>query len=73
MADTSLRSEGVNEEMRIENGILTITEEAFSRLTNGPVILEIYREEERPLRGNPKTDGKLSMTYGIKREFELTD
>lgn len=73
MADTSLYSEGVNEEMRIENGTVNITEQELRKLMNGPVILEIYREEEKPIRGNSGMGGKFSMTYGIKREFELTD
>lgn len=73
MADTSLSSEGVNEEMRIENGIVNITEQELAKLSNGPVILEIYREEEKPIQGSSGKSGKLSMTYGIKREFELTD
>lgn len=73
MTDTSLHSAGVNEEMLIENGIINITEQQLANLTKGPVVLEIYKEEERPIRDTPAVDGKLSMTYGIKREFELTD
>lgn len=73
MVDTSLRSAGVNEDLLIQDGKVEITEEFLRLLTNGPVTLEIYREEERPVKGGPTRSGRFSMTYGLRRHFNLVD
>jgi hypothetical protein len=71
MVDTSLRSDGVNEKLMIEGGILEITEGYLANLTKGPVTLEIYQEEERPVKGRLGSFGKFTMTYGLRRQFNL--
>lgn len=71
MTDTSLQSPGVNEEMQIENGRVAIDEAFLNNLKAGPVTLEIYREEERPVGSGTKEAGRLLMTFGIRRQFEL--
>lgn len=73
MIDTSLFSADVNEEILVENGKFAVTAEHLANLTKGPVMLEIYREEEIPLDGESKHSGKLTLTYSIKREFVLVD
>ncbi len=73
MVDTSLASADVNEELLVQNGNVDITEEFLANLTKGPVTLEIYREEERPVRGNAVNRGMFTMTYGLKREFTLIE
>lgn len=73
MVDTSLYSAGVNEELMIEGGIVQITEEFLRHLTKGPVTMEIYREEEWLVRGGSTSSGKFSMTYGLRRHFNLTE
>jgi len=39
----------------------------------GPVVLELYLEQERPLKQHTTAGGKISITYGLKKEFDLTD
>lgn len=73
MVDTSLRSAGVNEELLIEEGIVEITKEFLRLLTKGPVTLEIYREEERPVKRGSKHSGKFTLTYGLRRHFNLVE
>lgn len=73
MVDTSLHSAGVNEEVVIEDGRIQITEEHLRHLTKGPVTLEIYREEERPVKSNKTAYGKFTMSYGLRRYFNLVD
>lgn len=71
MTDTSHQSEDVNEEILVEKGVVEVTESHLANLTKGPVILEIYREEERPLTGKAGNWGKFMMTYGLRRHFNL--
>ena len=40
-------------------------------ITNGPLVLQLFKEEERNL--SKGQSGKISITYGLKREFELKD
>lgn len=71
MADTSLRSRGVNEKLMVSNGVVNVTEEQLTNLANGPVTLEIYKEDEKPLTNGSEGRGKISITYAIRRQFEL--
>ena len=73
MTDTALFSADINEELRVENGKIEITEKLVANLTKGPVILEIYSEEERPFHPGPKSTGKLTITYGLRRHIHLTE
>ena len=71
MTDTSFHSEGVNEMINVEKGKLKVNEVMLSKLKEGPINIEIYREEERPVRNGSREGGNISITYGIKRQFEL--
>ena len=73
MTDTAFGSKDVNEEMVIERGEIEIGNSKLSRLTKGPITFEIYMEEEKPLKNASKEGGRLIMTYGIKRHFELVE
>lgn len=73
MVDTSLRSVGVNEELVVKEGMVQITAQHLTRLTTGPVTLEIIREEEKPLGQGREASGKFTITYGLRREFNLAD
>lgn len=73
MTDTSLYSSGINESVILQDGIVNITEQQLANLTTGPVVLEIFLEEDRPIKGDSKTGGVLSVTYGLKRELVLND
>lgn len=71
MVDTSLQSVGVNEEVMAKEGIIQITARHLARLTPGPVTLEIFWEEEKPLNQGTGAGGKFIMTYGLRRSFNL--
>jgi hypothetical protein len=71
MVDTSLDSPDVNEELRVENGEVKIDAAMLANLTKGPTVLQIYREEQRPFENGGTATGRLTTTYGIKREFVL--
>ena len=73
MTDTSYLSEEINRVDSVRNGRLVITEEELTGLSSGPVYLEITKEYERPVRNGTRKRGRLSVSYGLKREFILTD
>ncbi|TAL41349.1 MAG: hypothetical protein EPN92_13050 [Chitinophagaceae bacterium] len=69
--DTSFTSTDINDVDTVRNGRLVISSDRLSSLVNGPVNLEFYKEVEKPLKNTAKEGGKLFLTYGLKREFEL--
>ncbi|HMK27617.1 MAG TPA: hypothetical protein VK483_16410 [Chitinophagaceae bacterium] len=73
LSDTSFTSEGINRVDTIKNGQIIITEEDLGRLVNGPIQLELIKEEERLVKNGTREGGKFSISYGLKREFFLKD
>ena len=71
LTDTSFASEGINRIDTIKNGQIIITEEDLKSLVNGPIQLELIKEEERKIKNGTREGGKLSISYGLKREFIL--
>jgi hypothetical protein len=73
LTDTSFASEGINRLETVKNGQIIITEEDLENLVNGPIRMELIKEEERPVKNGTREGGRLSISYGLKREFILTD
>ena len=73
LTDTSFASEGINRMYAIVNSQIIITEEDLKSLVNGPIQLELIKEEERPVKNGTREGGRLSISYGLKREFILED
>lgn len=71
--DTFFYSRGIDKIDTIMNGRVTITQTELDNLRNGPVYLEIYKEEERSLKETSNKGGRLSLSYGLKRAFKLTN
>jgi hypothetical protein len=71
--DTSFTSEGINRVDTVHNGRVIISRSDLKDLVNGPVHIELYRESERLIKDATREGGKLSITYGIKRDFQLAD
>jgi hypothetical protein len=71
--DTVFRSRGINELDTIKDGHLTVSKQLLKNLANGPVKMEFYKEEEKPVKNGGPAGGVLLITYAIKREFELAD
>jgi hypothetical protein len=72
MTDTSYSSDDINDIDTVKNGQLIIKAERLSKLVNGPINLQLSREVDKPLKNSTKEGGRLIMTYGLKRDFELT-
>jgi hypothetical protein len=73
LTDTSFLSEGINRLDNIKNRSIIISEKDLENLTNGPIQLELIKEEERPVKNGTAKGGSLSISYGLKREFMLVD
>lgn len=73
LTDTSFSSIDINDVDTIRNGRLVIKADRLSALLNGPIQLQFYREVALPLKKATKEGGKFTITYGLKRDFELKD
>lgn len=73
LTDTSFTSKDINDIDTVKNGRLVITADRLSALTNGPINLQFIRELDKPVKNGTKEGGRLYISYGLKREFELTD
>ena len=73
LTDTSFATPDINEIDTVQNGKLTISRNALRNVVPGPVTLYLFKEEERRLKQPPAGGGKLSITYSLNREFDLTD
>jgi hypothetical protein len=73
LTDTSFYGRGIDRLDTVHNGKIHITRQDLDNLKNGPVSLEFYREDERALKETTKEGGRLSISYGLKRVFELKD
>jgi hypothetical protein len=71
MTDTSLQSAGVNEELLVEEGNLAIDTSLLDNLMEGPVTLEISREEIQPIQSGRGERGRLLLIYALRRQFNL--
>ena len=73
MMDTTFESMGINRIDTVRNGKLIIKKERLRNLENGPIHLELYKEADKPVKEGTKEGGRISITYGLKREFNLKD
>lgn len=73
LTDTAFYSRDIDKTDTIRQGRITLTQRDLENLKNGPVYLEIFKEVERPLKETTRAGGRFSLSYGLKREFELKD
>lgn len=71
ITDTSLQSTGVNEELLVDESALAIDKSLLDNLTEGPVTMEISREEVQPLQSPLGEKGRLLLVYVLRRQFNL--
>lgn len=73
LLDTAFESSGFNDMVHVMNGKINIDESILSNIRKGPVVLELYLEQEKPLKQRTQAGGKISITYGLKKEFDLVN
>lgn len=69
--DTSFESLGINEVLPVHKGELNIAAKFFGQLVDGPIILLLYHETERPVKEGTAKGGRISVTYSLQRQFVL--
>jgi hypothetical protein len=73
LVDTAFATEDISEIDTVQNGGLKITKSQLQTLNNGPVTLQLFKEEDRRVKNATKEGGRIVITYGLTREFELKD
>lgn len=73
MTDTVFTSDGIDRLDTVRNGQLIITAADLAQLANGPVHMELIREDIREVENGTFEGGRIAITYGLKREFILED
>jgi hypothetical protein len=73
LVDTVFRTQDINELMPVVGGRLHITREQLKEVKGGPVTLLLFKEEDRPIDNSAVRGGKMAVTYGLMREFELAE
>ncbi len=73
LVDTAFYSRGIDKIDTIRNDSISITPRDFENLRDGPIYLEIYKDEDRALKEPGKGGGRLSVSYSLKRAFELKE
>lgn len=68
VTDTSFKTIDVNENYKVKDGQIALESAVLQKLANGPIALELFSEEIKPL-----PNGRLLLTYTIRRELELKD
>lgn len=71
MVDTSYAGREISRLDTVKNGRILISGQDLATLSDGPVMLELSREENRPLKKSTRRSGRFNSIYTLKREFEL--
>lgn len=73
LTDTSYYGRGIEKIDTIDNKPLIITQQDLRDLKNGPVYMELFREEDRKLEQTMKSGGRFYLSYSLTRSLMLTD
>jgi hypothetical protein len=73
LLDTAFESSGFNDMVPVIDGKINVDPSILSDVKNGPIIFQLYMEQEVPLKQRTIAGGRISITYGLKRQFELVD
>ena len=73
LTDTAFYSRDIDRIDTVRNDSIIITPRDLENLKNGPVYLEVHKDEQWPLKEPGKAGGRISLSYGLKRAFELKD
>lgn len=71
LTDTSFLSNDLNRLDTAKNGRLQIAPQNLAEVKNGPVILQLFKNEELKLKDAPRQGGRLLISYALQRELFL--
>ena len=72
LIDTSFKGEGVNKIDSVYRNRLDLRK-FLPLIADGPIVLQLFKEEEKIFGERGGIWGEISISYGLKREFELKD
>jgi hypothetical protein len=73
LTDTAFYSRGIDRVDTVRDGRISISRSDLDNVTDGPVTIEFYRESQKELRETTIKGGRLSISYGLRRVFQLRD
>ena len=73
LTDTSFTSVGINRLDSARDGKILISKSDLEKLVNGPIHLELIKENEQKVEATTKEGGRISIFYGLRRSFILSD
>ncbi len=73
LTDTSFVTDDVQAVLTVSKGQLYIPRQLLQQVSSGPVNMQLYKEEERPINRGTKTRGQITIAYRLNREFILED
>jgi hypothetical protein len=73
LTDTVFFNDGINRIDTVRNNQLVISKNDLNKLAGGPILMELIREYERPVRMGEKAKGRLRINYTLRRTFNLAD
>jgi hypothetical protein len=74
LTGTAFQSDDINEVQKMSgDGRIILTKAEMEKLKPGPVTLLLTLEEERPVKKGTKEGGRISISYALRREFDLVN
>jgi len=73
LIDTSFATDDLNGIATVNDGNISITKEQLRKVANGPVTLQLYKEETQKIKNGTAEGGILSIAYAINKEFLLAE
>ncbi|MBD0278253.1 MAG: hypothetical protein ICV81_09865 [Flavisolibacter sp.] len=73
LTDTSFVTDDVQAVLNVSEGKLHIPLELWQHVSSGPVNMQLFKEEERPINRGTKNRGQITIAYRLNREFILED
>lgn len=73
LMDIDFNTADINRLQPANEGKIILSAEDLQQVASGPVTLMLYKEVEKKLENGTLAGGRLSVTYGLSREFDLVD
>lgn len=73
MTDTTFRGRGIEKIDSFDDKPLVITREDLRELKNGPIYMELFREQDKDLKETMKAGGRFYLSYSLNRSLILKD
>ena len=73
LTDTGYYTRGIDRTDTVKDGQIKILRHELAGVKDGPVALEFYRDTEQELSETTGSGGRLAISLGLRRVFELRD